>query len=580
MAAASPARVGSETGGRHPRTGNIPGLDQRSDMQESWATKECNAATGERLLEPVAGATGCKQCVPRKIAIMLLSTETAYGPISEPIRDTLLRLQGQDPFVVKKVYEEEPIRGRAGREAWKVDQEGLLRFGKAVYVPPEKALRSEVIQIHHDSATAGHFGVAKTLELIRRKYFWKGLKRDIKEHISTCPECQRGKARRHRPYGELAPFPTPTKPWEEITMDFITDLPPSKWGGQTYDSILVVVDRFTKLARYIPVRKTIDAPELADIFVQHIYKDFGCPKGITTDRGSVFTSKFWKTVTWYLQARRRLSTAFHPQTDGQTERQNQTLEFYLRVFCDFRQSDWCSKLALAEFTYNNSTHSSTGSTPFRLLYGFDPELGMNVGDNVLDGAAASAEERIKTLIQDRNAVTTTLRLATESHKKFYDKKHKAIRFKVKEKVLVSAKNIRQLRPNKKLSNKFLGPFEVTAVLGKHGQAYQLELPPHYKIHNVFHVSLLEPWNGRKGVDIDTEDVRIQDDVEYEVKSIQAHRDTKKGREYLVRWKGYTSNDDTWEPIAHLVNVPEEIEKYLANTATSITKSRRKRKGWS
>ena len=145
----------------------------------------------------------------------------------------------------------------------------------------------------------------------------------------------------------------------------------------------MVIDRFTKIARYIAVRKSMDTAELADIYMNTIFKDFGCPKGITTDRGSLFTNKFWRTLIWYLQIRRRLSTAFHPQTDGQTEVQNQILEFYLRTYYNYRQDDWASKLALAEFTYNNSKHSTTRSTPFRLLYGFDPELGTNVRDDVL-----------------------------------------------------------------------------------------------------------------------------------------------------------------------------------------------------
>jgi len=117
-------------------------------------------------------------------------------------------------------------------------------------------------------------------------------------------------------------------------MDFITDLPLSKWKGQVYDSILVIVDRFTKMSRYIPVRKTINAAELADVFIPNIFKDFGCPRGITLDRGSLFTSNFWGTVMYYLKVQRRLSTAFHPQTDGQTESQNQTLELYLRTYCN------------------------------------------------------------------------------------------------------------------------------------------------------------------------------------------------------------------------------------------------------
>ena len=169
------------------------------------------------------------------------------------------------------------------------------------------------------------------------------------------------------------------------------------------------------------------------------------------------------------------------------------------------------------------------------------------------------------IVQEREALTNHLRVAHESHKKYYDAKHKAISFKVKDKVLLSAKNIRQLRPNKKLSNRFLGPFEVIEIVGDHGQAYKLKLPPTYKIHNVFHVSLLEPWYGQETPEVDeteSELVQVQDEPEFEVRSIQNHKDTNRGREYLVRWKGYSAADDTWEPASHLENAPEIVQEYL------------------
>jgi len=333
------------------------------------------------------------------------------------------------------------------------------------------------------------------------------------------------------------------------------------------------------LVRYILVRKTIDAAQLAELFIRYIYKDFGCPKGITTDRGTVFTSKFWGTMMWYLKVRRRLSTAFHPQTDGQTERQNQMLEFYLRTYCNYRQDDWCSKLALAEFTYNNSVHSTTDSTPFRLLYGFDPSITVDVEDDVLEGRVPAAAERIQLLNKERETLTNTLRIATESHKKYYDKKHKATRFKVGDKVMLATKHIRQLRPSQKLSDKYLGPFKVIKTIGNHGQAYQLQLPSKYRIHDTFHVSLLEPWRERNGEETEPLPIEVENEFEYEVKSIQAHQDKKKGREYLIRWKGYSPAEDSWEPESHLSNAKQAIQNYWKDNPAAISQNRRqKRKG--
>src|SRR4051794_15927973 len=155
-------------------------------------------------------------------------------------------------------------------------------------------------------------------------------------------------------------LPVPVRPWRDTTMDMITGIPPSLGDAEkAYDAILVIVDRFTKIARYFPVRKTMDAAQLATLFVDNIVKEYGVPRSIITDRGTTFTSQFWSSLCFYMKAKRRLSTAFHPQTDGQTERQNQVLEQYLRAYVDYQQDDWVTMLPMAEFTYNNSVHSST-----------------------------------------------------------------------------------------------------------------------------------------------------------------------------------------------------------------------------
>jgi transposase InsO family protein len=286
----------------------------------------------------------------------------------------------------------------------------LLKRGAAYYVPLDVGFRAELLRCYHDDPVAGHFGFSRMLELLSRKYFWFGMRADVKRYVNTCVVYQRTKVKRHLLYGELSTFPLPSRPWQEITMDFITGLPPSKHNGAIYDSILVVVDRYTKMVRYLHVTKTIDAPTLAEIFVQKIFKDFGAPAGITTDRGTQFTSNFWSMFCFLLGIRRRLSTAFRPQTDGQTERQNQTLEYYLRCYCTYNQSDWLSKLALAEFVYNNSEQSSIGMSPFRACYSFAPRI-QNIEDDVPGGEAPLAKERIEALAREYVLLTTHLRSA-------------------------------------------------------------------------------------------------------------------------------------------------------------------------
>ncbi len=212
--------------------------------------------------------------------------------------------------------------------------EGLLLHGREgrrrPYVPPGAA-RAEVLRQCHDDPLAVHFGFKRTLELLQRNYAWPHMAREVKAYVKACTTCGRIKPTRHKPYGLLESLPPATGPWTDITMDFITGLPPSKRWGHVYDAVLVVMDRYTKMARYIPTTKTIDAPTLAEVLAEQVFlRDGGVPQNIVSDRGTVFTAHFWSVLCYHLRIRHNKSTAFHPPTDGQTERQNQTLQTWGR----------------------------------------------------------------------------------------------------------------------------------------------------------------------------------------------------------------------------------------------------------
>ena len=304
-------------------------------------------------------------------------------------------------------------------------------------------------------------------------------------------------------------------------MDMITGLPPSADSdSKAYDAILVVVDRFTKMAKYIPTQKTLDAAALANLFHKRIICLYGTPWSIVSDRASLFTSQFWSSLCFYMKARRHMSTAFHPQMDGQTERQNQTLEHYLRCYVGYRQDDWVDWIEQAEFAYNNTVHASTGTTPFYALHGFHPEFTWDVEDDIPEGEAPAARQRATAIQAEREKLKERLQQAAEYQSKWYGKSHTPRHYRVGDKVLLSSKNLRLARPSRKLDHHFVGPFRITEALGK--QAYRLELPKTLeKIYPVFHVSLLEPYHQRDDDEPQTSPpvILLEDGKEYEVEAI-------------------------------------------------------------
>ena len=251
----------------------------------------------------------------------------------------------------------------------------LKRNGKVV-VPNQNNLRQRVIRECHDSPCAGHPGVEKTYDLVKRDFFWPRMKNHIHEYVAQCFACQVSKAERVKPPGFLQPVEIPSGKWESISMDFIVDLPTTQGG---YDAILVVVDRLTKMAHFIPTRESVSAPQVADLFISHIFRLHGLPRFIVSDRDTRFTSHFWTAVFDAQKTELGMSSGDHPETDGQTERVNQTLEDMLRSYVSLRQHTWNKWLPLLEFAYNDRKHSSTGMSPFELNYGYRPANPTTVG---------------------------------------------------------------------------------------------------------------------------------------------------------------------------------------------------------
>jgi hypothetical protein len=227
-------------------------------------------------------------------------------------------------------------------------------------------LRKLILSEAHDTAYSIHPGSTKMYYDLKERFWWYGMKRSVAEYVAICDTCQRVKAEHQRPAGLLQPLKIPEWKWEEITMDFIVGLPRTQKG---YNSIWVVVDRLTKVAHFIPVNTTYSGARLADLYISRIVCLHGVPKKIISDRGSQFTSRFWEQLHDSLDMKLRFSTAYHPQTDGQTERTNQVLEDMLRACAIQYGTSWDKCLPYAEFSYNNSYQASLKKSPFEALYG-------------------------------------------------------------------------------------------------------------------------------------------------------------------------------------------------------------------
>jgi hypothetical protein len=451
----------------------------------------------------------------------------------------------------------------------------------ALTTDEEKARALE--ECHYDPM-AGHFGARKTQEKLERHYSWKGLAKDVKDYCNDCLRCRRSAAAKHKPYGPLAPLPPPKAAWDEVTFDFITELPPSKFNGVVYDAIMVVVCRLTKMAHYIPARGDWDGTDLAQAWIREVIRLHGVPSIIISDRGPLMNAKHWKTFNHYLNARRVLTSAFHPQTDGQTERQNQTLEQYLRVYCTLEQDDWALWISIAEFAYNDSLHATTGTTPFRANLGRDPRSAKWPTSAPLEGESPLGRGVAAKVISLQRECARKIIAANAYQKQYADKKRLPVPFAKGDKVLVSTRNIRSRRPKKKLDWKYLGPGEIVAQIGP--TAFKVDIPSLQNVHPVFHASLLEPYVPRGAIahpDAPIEDTLHEtgDDV-YEVDHIVENRQDDQGQwEYLVKWKGYGEEENSWEKAPNISsNTLQQFwkRKGLTNLRNRKAKTPVKRRG--
>ena len=331
--------------------------------------------------------------------------------------------------------------------------------------------------------------------------------------------------------------------------------------------ILVIIDRLTKMVHYEPVKVTIDAPGLVEVILDVVVRHHGLPDSIVTDRGSLFTSKFWSSLCYFLGIKRRLSTVFHSRTDSQTERQNSTMEAYLRVFVNFKQNDWARLLLMAEFAYNKSKNASTSHTPFELNCGYHPRTSY---EEKVDSRSQSksADELAEELREIMTVFRENFHQAQELQKQAYNKGVKTRSYAPGENVWLNSKFIKTKR-NRKLEAKFFEPFQVLHPVRK--QAYKLDLPRNWRIHDVFYVSLLEQDTTRKKREFSVPEFEPGDNKEYKVEAIRESAVYAKkadghlpGLYYLVAWKSYPEEENTWESSLAVIHLRKMVSTFHKN----------------
>ncbi|GJP52310.1 hypothetical protein CLOM_g11436 [Closterium sp. NIES-68] len=346
----------------------------------------------------------------------------------------------------------------------------------AICVPANRKLRHLLLREHHDQNA--HFGVDKTLAAISANFFWPRLSRDVRSYVRSCHICQCNKARNAAPYGLLHPLDIPELPWSHVTLDFITDLPPT---ASHHNAILTIVDKLSKMAHFIPTSTTATAQHTAELFFKEVVRLHGVPSVLISDRDSRFLSRFWQTLFNRLGTKIRLSTAYHPQSDGQTERMNRTLEDGLRACVNACQNDWDLHLPDIEFSYNNTVNLATGQTPFYLATGQNPRTPSSLVHSPTRDTAATA------FLSSKNTVIATARAsllrAQRRMIQYADQHRRDIHFNEGDQVLLSTANLPLLQEGltRKLAPRFIGPFTITQVLSP-----RLKLPSHINIHPVFH----------------------------------------------------------------------------------------------
>lgn len=480
-------------------------------------------------------------------------------------------------------------------------EDGLIYFedwngADRLCVPESQKL--DVIKEGHDLIVEGsHAGYHRTYNRITSTYYWPRMSRDIKKYVTTCDICQKAKPRCHAPVGLLNPIAIPSQPFEVVTMDFIPELPSSNG----YDNCLVIVDKLTKYGMFIPTTTKITAEETAKLFFHHVVSHYGLPQQVITDRDSRWSGTFWGELCELMGIRRALTTAHHPQSDGQSEILNQTLEIALRAYVSAARDDWSEHLDPLMLSYNSTLHTATGFAPAYLLRGYVPITPATIihspapnerpnprrvarggkqgkKDRAVDDSTDKqlAEEMSEHFAADRHKAQQALVLGQHAQRRIYNKGRLNMTFEPGDLVLINPHSLELLRKEtgrgKKLLMKYDGPFEIMHKVSP--VAYRLRLPASYQMHPILNIAHLERYNAsppeygyRPNRRLHRADFQDMPEIEVERIIAETWRKGKKGKHvkyYKVRFVGMGPEEDEWKTKQGLRNAPDLLIDWEMN----------------
>jgi hypothetical protein len=453
-------------------------------------------------------------------------------------------------------------------------ENGLWYIAGRLVIPRCPGLRENLFRLAHDAL--GHFGADKSYASLRTAYYWPNMRRDLEQsYIPSCPDCQRNKSRTTKQAGPMHPLPVPDQRGDSVAIDFIGPLPPDSG----YDCIISMTDRLNSDIRIIPSNLTITAEDFADIFFDHWYCENGLPLNIVSDRDKLFVSKFWKALTRLTGVKLKMSSAYHPQTDGSSERTNKTINQSLRYHVRRNQKGWVRALPRIRFTIMNTVNASTNFSPFQLRMGRSPRIippfvPTNT-ENIPQEYLTSASEIIDRLTVDVDEAKDNLTHAkiTMAHHA-NNNRGPEDKYKTGDWVMLSTLHRRQeykRRGEKRVAKffpRFDGPFEITDC---HPEAstYTLDLPNSPNLFPTYHVSELkrhvpnDPNLFPSREQIRPAPILTPEGLEeFHVDRILDERKRGRGHQYLVRWTGYGPEHDRWLPRRELEDC-EALDRWLS-----------------